>query len=358
MLVAMADSTSTDFPFISNYFGTHAAETPRRYAFTAQDVTTLRHWQQTLRSELIRHLGINRIAARCTTPPFAHKRGEVRLEDHIREDWEIWTEPGMRVPFFLLRPLDIDGPRPLVLCPHGHNKRGRYDYAGITTDASGQTFSIDGDRDIALQAVRQGYIAIAPETRAFGESRFAREQQSDGIHSCITWQSRALMFGRTLIGERVWDMMRLIDYAATRPEIDLSRIVITGNSGGGTVTLFAAAIDTRISVAVPGSYFCMFADSIGSIHHCPCNYYPGMMELAEMPEIAGLIAPRPFLAVNGEHDPIFPKSGTQKAFETLKRIYSVAGAADRCELFFGDGEHRYFAEPVWPFVRQWLEEGR
>lgn len=347
-------ASPTDFTFSSNYFGAHSAETPRRYAFAAEDAATLQHWQRALRAELVDRLGINRIAARCTASPVATKRGEVRLDDHIREHWEIWTEPGMRVPFFLLRPIEVDAPRPLVLCPHGHNKRGRFDYAGITTDDNGQTHAIDGDRDIALQAVRQGYVAVAPEARAFGESRFEREVKSDSPHSCITWQSRALMFGRTLIGERVWDIMRLIDYAATRPDIDTSRIVITGNSGGGTVTLFAAAVETRISIAVPGAYFCTFADSIGSIHHCPCNYFPGMMELAEMPEIAGLIAPRPFLAVNGKDDPIFPIRGTQAAFEQLKRIYTVAGAADRCELYIGDGGHRYFAEPVWPFVSKWL----
>ena len=239
-----------------------------------------------------------------------------------------------------------------MLTPHGHSKLGRYVYAGI--DPSGNPVPAEGDRDIALQAVRQGYIAIAPEARAFGESRFAPEQKSDANHSCVAWQMRALMFGRTLIGERVWDIMRLIDYAATRNDVDSSRIVITGNSGGGTISLFAAAIDERISISIPGSFFCTFAASIGSIHHCPCNFFPGMLELGEMADFAGLIAPRPFLAVNGERDPIFPSPATKEAFAALQRIYTVADAGDRCELFIGDGEHRYFAEPVWPFVRRWF----
>ena len=106
------------------------------------------------------------------------------------------------------------------------------------------------------------------------------------------------MFGRTLIGERVWDIMRLIDYATTRREIDAGRIAITGNSGGGTISMFAAALDERIGVSVPGCYFCNHVQSIGSIHHCMCNYFPGMATLAEASDIAGLIAPRALSRLN------------------------------------------------------------
>ena len=61
-----------------------------------------------------------------------------------------------------------------------------------------------------------------------------------------------LLVGRTPIGERVWDMKCLIDWAIINLEIDQSRIAMTGNSGGGTITLFSAACDTRIKVAMPG----------------------------------------------------------------------------------------------------------
>lgn len=125
------------------------------------------------------------------------------------------------------------------------------------------------------------------------------------------------MFGRTLIGERVWDIMKLIDYAQTRPEIATAQIMITGNSGGGTVALFAAAVEEWITVAVPSSYFCTFQDSLGSIRHCACNYVPNILELGEMADMVGLIAPRAFLAVNGRHDRIFPLDATKRAFDRL-----------------------------------------
>lgn len=243
--------------------------------------------------------------------------------------------------------------RPLVLTPHGHGKAGKRTYAGLwETDAERREIE-EGERDVALQAVREGYVAIAPDVRAFAGLRRREEREQDATSSCRTLQLHALLFGRTLIGERVWDLGRLIDYAATRPEVDTARIVVTGNSGGGTVSLFAAACDERISVAVPASYFCTFEASIGSIHHCECNYVPGLLAEAEMYDVAGLIAPRPFMAVAGRHDPIFRYEAVQEAFHRLRASYVVAGVPDRCALSTGEGGHRYYKAEVWPFVRHW-----
>lgn len=352
------DTTLPEAATADSYAHLLAEGVSRRFAFDAEDAAGLRAWQQAFRTALAQRLGIPRIAARCEGAPSATKRGEERLADHVREEWELTPEPGFCLPFFLLRPLDAQGPRPLVLTPHGHSPRGRFIYAGIAESDTARSEMVDGERDIALQAVRQGYVAIAPEARAFDEGRARADVARGGGHSCTTWQMRALLFGRTLIGERVWDIMRLIDHAQTRDDIDATRIAITGNSGGGTAALFAAAMDTRIGVAAPGSYFCTFLDSIGSVHHCTCNYVPGMLELGEMADVAGLIAPRAFLAVNGRDDPIFPSEATGRAFTALRRIYAVAGAADRCELFIGDGGHRYYKQPVWPFMARHLSSAR
>ncbi len=90
---------------------------------------------------------------------------------------------------------------------------------------------------------------------------------------------------------------RNIDWATDNLPIDKERIAITGNSNVGTVSLFAAACDESISVAVPSCYFCTFEGSIGTIRHCDYNYVPGILRLAEMYEVAGLIAPRPLCVI-------------------------------------------------------------
>lgn len=339
-----------EFVTTDNYAQVLAAETPRKFEFQARDAVALRHWQDAFRRALAEAVGLTRISQRCHEAPTVTKRGETRCDDHIREEWELIPEPGFRVPFFLLKPLEPAGPCPLVLTPHGHGPRSRFTYAGIAEDEEAAKSIREGERDIALQAVRQGYIAIAPEARAFDEGMSQQDIDSKLVCSCQMWQMRALMFNRTLIGERVWDIMRLIDYAETRPDIDTSRIAVTGNSGGGTASLFAAALEPRIGVAIPGSYVCTFLDSIAGMRHCACNYIPGLLELGEMADVAGLIAPRPLLVVNGKEDPIFPIDATRATFERIQQIYATANAPDACELFVGDGGHRYYKTPVWPFV--------
>lgn len=326
----------------------------QRYACRATSAHELDVWQRSFRPALREAIGLGAIAQHGLVPLDPRQESEETLDDHVRELWTIESEPGFRLPFYLLRPLEAVEPLPLVLTPHGHGKGAKATYVGIAESEEEQKAIEQGERDIARQAVRAGHVAIAPDMRGFGALRRQIEKDEDATCSCAELQKYAMLFGRTLIGERVWDIGRLIDYAATRPEIDDSRIVITGNSGGGMISVFAAACDERISISAPGSYFCTFEHSIGSMRHCPCNFVPGMLTMGEMHDVAGLIAPRPFLAVNGVEDPIFPIDATRAAHERLREIYALLGAEDRCRLYEGDGGHRYYKQPVWPFVEQFI----
>lgn len=339
-----------------NYVETLIEDQQRKYAFQAKTEDEFKEWQDEFHQELVNILGINNIEKRGISDLEPICLQKEKLDDHIREEWKITAEDGYQVPFYVLKPLQQEKPLPLILTPHGHGKLGKDTYAGIIHNDEQRQSIEEGERDIALQAVREGYIAIAPDVRAFGETRMQKDIDEDNTSSCRTMQMHALLFGRTLIGERVWDISRLIDFAEGNSDIDSDLIAITGNSGGGTVALFAAAVEPRISVAVPGSYFCTFADSIGSIYHCECNYVPGILNMAEMYDVAGLISPRPFLAVAGKDDPIFPIAGVKKAYNKLKEIYEVAGAVERCQLYIGDGGHRYYKERVWPFVEKWFDK--
>lgn len=326
--------------------------TYREFTFRAATLADAVAWQERFRPRLWQLLGLDVIAEHAVDKPLARRLASERLSDHIREEWLLETERGYWVPFYYLRPVDVPGKIPLVVTPHGHNKRGKADYAGVYDSPEQQREVESGDRDIALQAVREGYAVIAPDMRGFASLRRRQEIESDANNSCRTLQMHALLFGRTLIGERVWDIMRLLDWAQSLPEVDGEKIAVTGNSGGGTVSLFAAAVDTRIGVVVPGSYFCTFVDSIASLRHCECNYIPGLLRQAEMYDVAALIAPRPFLAVHGVDDPIYPISGTRLAYERLKEVYGLFGAEDLCQLSVGQGGHRYYKGDVWPFIAQ------
>ncbi len=338
------------------HFETLYQRADAEFAFEAETREAWLAWQSAFRPRLREALGLDVIAANLQGyVPQAEQVGRKDMGDHIRESWRLWVEPTVPLPFYLLRPKSPPptGDLPLVLTPHGHGRP--YMYVGIFhTEEERKKLEV-GERDIAVQAVRQGYLALAPTTRAFGDTRTVEDKEADRIHSCRTQLVRDLLVGRTPIGDRVWDISRLIDWALNALPVDADRIAITGNSGGGTVSLFAAACDTRIAVAVPSSYFCTFTGSIGAMRHCGCNYVPGILRLGEMYDVAGLIAPRPFCAIAGEADPIFPIEHAREAFSHLKRVYEVAGVPERCQLYVGDGGHRYYKDGAWPFVRRYFD---
>jgi hypothetical protein len=71
-----------------------------------------------------------------------------------------------------------------------------------------------------------------------------------------------------------------------------------------------------------------------------------------MPDLAGLIAPRPLIVVAGRDDDIFPIAAVREAFTTIQAVYDAAGASDACELVVGDGGHRFYADDAWPVFAQ------
>ncbi len=328
---------------------------PREFAFRATCRDEWITWREAFRPRLRELLGLEAMETDLRGHrPEAQLLATAELDDHTRESWHLWVEPTVPLPFYVLRPKGREGPLPLVLTPHGHNQP--HVYVGISRDEAEAKSIAEGERDIAVQAVREGYLAIAPTTRGFGKTRTEEDRLLDAVSSCRTQLLHGLLVGRTPIGERVWDISRLIDWAIASQNVDAGRIAITGNSGGGTTSLFAAACETRISVAVPSSYFCTFQGSIGSITHCACNYVPGILRLGEEYDVAGLIAPRAFCAIAGRDDPIFPIQHTRLAFERVHRVYEVAGAPDRCELYVGDGGHRYYKDGAWPFIRRHFDD--
>ncbi|MDW7657283.1 MAG: alpha/beta hydrolase family protein, partial [Bacillota bacterium] len=253
------------------------------------------------------------------------------------------SEPDLMIPAHLLLPkgsLEQGRKIPVVICLQGHStgmhiSLGREKYEGDHLSISG------GDRDFAIQAVSRGYAAIAMEQRGFGE---LDGTVSTGVHRCQQPSMQALMLGRTLIGERASDVSRLIDAMSAFPQCDTSRVGLMGNSGGGTATFYTACLEPRIQVAMPSCSFCSLHDSIFSLHHCVCNYIPGLYRFFEMGDLALLIAPRPLIVVCGRDDTIFPLPGVQREFAKVRQIYDAAGVPDRCRLIVGEGGHRFYAE--------------
>jgi len=265
--------------------------------------------------------------------------------DMVRFKFE--SEPGLFVPCYMMLPKGVYGTaanKKAVICLQGHSS-GMHLSAGIAIYEHDQEL-INGDRDFGVQAVRQGFVAVCMEQRGFGELQGDIDPKP-GKTNCHVLSMQALMLGRTIIGERSLDVSQLLDTLKHFPEVDENHVGLMGQSGGGTATFYTSCIEPRLIAAMPSCSFCQNEESIFAMHHCVCNYIPGIQKYFEMADLAVLIAPRPLVIVCGKNDPIFPLSGVKKGFEKVKAIYAAAGAPDNCRLVIGDGEHRFYAEPGW-----------
>lgn len=266
------------------------------------------------------------------------------------------SEPRSDVLAYVCLPRDVEPPYTWFVCVQGHTT-GFHNSIGVARDDNSKQIDVEGDREFGIGCMRRGLAALCIEQRSFGERR-EQTQERIGSHGCHDASMHALMLGRTLTGERVYDVDRGIDYLSTRDDVRMKHIGVMGNSGGGTVSLFAAAALSRLRYAMPSCYFCTFEDSIMSIYHCMDNYLPGLLKYAEMPDVMGLFAPKPTVLVAGKEDPIFPVRGVRKAYRRLKTIYRAAGAEDRCHLVIGPEGHRFYADLAWPKMLAEIERDR
>ena len=282
---------------------------------------------------------------------------ETKNEEYTRIDFEFQSEPGYYVPCTLLIPANLQGPAPVAICLQGHStgkhiSLGEAKYEGDKPNTGG--------RNIAIQAVQQGFCAIALEQRYMGScGQPDGEPRTAASACCGPFTAMAsLLLGRTMIGERVWDISRLIDLIEERftDIIDPKKVICMGNSGGGTATFYAACMDPRIYMAISSCAVCTYDASIMALYHCNCNYIPGVRSYFNMGDLGCLIAPRRLVVVCGDEDAYFPLEGVKESFRVIQQGYKDAGKEDRCRLVIGKGGHQFYPEDAWPVAKELMEK--
>ena len=327
------------------------AAAPRRLRFQARTRSEAEAWQQQLRSKLTELVG-GFPAERLPLRPITLETRS--FPGYRREKIVFDSRPGVSVLAYLLLPETARKPAATMICVPGHG-RGVDDIVGIDEHGADRADKPGYQHDFAIQAVEAGMAAVAIEPMAFGCRRDAiTARKGLPTSACQPAAGGALLVGQTMIGWRVWDVMRTLDYIATRAELDSRRVGCMGISGGGTVTLFSTALDPRIRAAFVSGYLNTFRDSVGSLSHCIDNYVPGILNWAEMHDVAGLIAPRPLFVESGEKDDIFPIRASIESFTRTREVYSVFGVQDRIEQEVFPGEHSFWGKRGLPFLARHL----
>lgn len=326
------------------------ANAPLRLTFRAGSAGEAKIWQSELRSKLVELLG--------GFPPRLPLRPRIvdvrEFPRYKREKFVFESRPGVAVMGYLLTPVNAAPRTPVAVCIPGHG-RGVDDIVGIDANGKDRSNKPGYQHDFAVQVVEHGLAAVAIEPAAFGHRRdVITRKKGRTATACQPAAGSALLLGQTMLGWRVWDTMRVVDWIETRPELDAGRIGCVGISGGGTCTQFTAALDERIKVAFVSGYLNTFRDSIMSLSHCIDNYVPGILNWAENYDVAGLIAPRFLFSEGGNRDPIFPVNATIASFGRVKKVYEVFGAPDHTQQEIFDGVHEFHGARGLPFLKESL----
>lgn len=265
-------------------------------------------WQNEVRSELFKILKLEDLLTTKVSIPLNPKTLSSESKgDYDYKQIEISSTPTRRMTVVATFPNDAKTSRPAVVCIHGH----------------GDDRSTPYERESA-------YKGFASELAARG---FVTISANVGQHEVYEPDERILM------GERLWDLMRCVDYLETLPEVDKGRIGCAGLSLGGEMAMWLGAMDTRIQATVSSGSLTVM-DQMEQ-NHCMCWKFDGLRELVDFADIYSLIAPRALLCQNGtkEGETQFYVPIAKKAMEEIKPIYADLGAPERVELLVHPGGH-------------------
>jgi len=294
----------------------------RGMKYTSRSLAQAAAWQQDVRAKLWPLLKLDDlIADRASIALNPTQISAEKKDGYELQEIEINSTPTRRIKVLVARPAAKTGTvadqpdrglhpssaipsapvssRPAVVCIHGHSGTRR-----IVYDADSLY------RGFAAALAKRGYITIAADV-------------------C---QHAVYEAERTLMGERLWDLMRCVDYLESLPEVDQSRIGCAGLSLGGEMAMWLGAMDTRIAATL-SSGFLTRMDQMER-NHCMCWKFDGLRELVDFADIYSLTAPRALLCQNGLQEPLsqFPVSLAADALGEIGLIYTDYGQPQNAAL--------------------------
>ncbi len=201
-------------------------------------------------------------------------------------------------------------------------------------------------QQMILNYVKKGFAVLAfdpigqgeriqyekTEGRRFAGLKPTLEHSYPGAQAFVAGVTPAMYF--------VWDGIRVVDYLLTRPEIDATRIGVTGRSGGGTQSAYLAAMDPRIRAAAPECYLTTYDKLLRSNGPQDAEQIlPGMLAKGlDLGDLVEVRAPRPTLMVTTTRD-MFSMDGARELFDEAKKAYKTLGAESNLGMVEDDAPH-------------------
>lgn len=270
------------------------------------------------------------------------------------------VEKGLSATALVFRPENATGRLPAILACHGHGPFGKAAVMGCASGSEMRAHIAALNYDYGLQMAKAGYVTLAIDWRGFGERDDRRKPHFDARAGqrdlCNIHYLRATMLGTTMLGANIHDGLCAIDYLCQQPFVDPQRLGVMGLSFGGTMTTWLALMDQRLKAAdviCYSDFFRVFAMSDANV--CGNQINPGLFAVADLPDLQGLIAPRPLLVEIGLHDECFSVDTALACYREVEKIYLAASVKDRLELDLFPGGHQWGANKSLAFFNQHLK---
>jgi hypothetical protein len=317
--------------------GLQVAEGPSVYRtlddrFAPPRYTSMQEWtarKAYLREHVLASAGLLPMPEK--TPLRPEIFGEVKRSDYTVSKVYFESLPGFFVTGNLYRPIG-DGPFPAILSPHGHWAYGRLENTALNSGPGR-----------AINLARHGFVVFTYDMVGYNDSQQVPHTFSG---------PREYLWGLSLAGLQLWNSIRSIDFLESLPYVRRDAIGMTGESGGGTQTFLASAVDDRIAVSVPVNMISLHMQG-----GCLCENPPGLRLETTNVEIAATIAPRPLLMISASGD--WTAETLEQEYPAVRGIYNLFDAGDRVHAVRVTAEHNYnreSREAMYAWMARWLQK--
>jgi dienelactone hydrolase len=286
-------------------------------------------------------------------PPQVHRTGTIDAGDFIIEKLVYQSLPGYYVPALVYRPRRSSGPLPGVLSPCGHSASGKAE----------KTYQI-----LHINLAQRGFVVLTYDPVGQGErSQFWDPGRARSRYNLVCGEHAVLgnplyLLGTNLARYRIWDGMRGLDLLTSLPEVDAARIGCVGNSGGGTLSAYISALDSRVTVSAICCYVTTLRRRMANrIQEDPAadpeqDLFGFVSDGLDHAGLLALRVPKPTLLGTARFD-FFPIEGARKTFTEVRRLYELAGAPEalaRVEAAERHGLTLPLRNAVYAWFHRWL----
>ena len=242
----------------------------------------------------------------------------------------------------LPRDLKANEQRPVVVCQHGLEGRPQDIIEG----------NHRAYHDFAAKLAERGFITFSPQNLYIFRDRFR------------TLQRKANPLKKSLFSVIIPQHQQIVNWLKTLPYVDKKRIAFYGLSYGGKTAMRVPPVVTDYCLSICSADFNEWVDKNASTSDPHSYVNSGEYEIFEWDlgstfnyaEMAGLIAPRPFMVERGHYDGVASDETVAWEFAKVRNLYQgKLKLKGRCEIEWFDGPHTINGKGTYDFLHRHLD---